>query len=232
MDRMAVELDEILIGDLDPEIAEFIAMRLAWEYSLAYDRLVDDPLLTDEERQEKFALGRGDCAVRAMRAAAKRFGIPWEVQRLSCNGQHKLLLRIGRLILIQETMQTRFDAPEAAQYKVELARLHGTVRQLEFDFGDGRFRSQDWSGCHLAVLLHAAAGPKFTREHKKLGALMLGLPDSKYESWVRRIDLYEVAMYGRAGDTSASTSTPQDKLHQEDRVVVTPKRKNTKKDRA
>lgn len=230
MDDKADDINQALLHDLDPEIIEFLAKRLAWEYDGSYERLKQDNHLTDGERQERYSDDRGACAVRAMEHTAERFGIPKEVLRLPCNGQHKVMLKIGRLILIQETMQTRFDDPQVAAYKVKLARMHGIVRQLEFDFGDGYFRPQEWSGCHLGVLLHAPVGPKFTRDHKMLGALMLGLPDALYQSWVRRIDLYEVAMYGLSGEAPPpAPSTRYDNLPQEDRVVVTLKRRNSRR---
>lgn len=214
----------ILMRDLDPDFIESIAVGLGWEYNSLYERLADDPSLIDCYRDEEFNKHRGDCAVRAIARAAKQNGIPFEFRRLDCNGQRKLLVKAGRVILVQEPILTLGDQPSTSDYKLQLADMHGFVRQLELDLGDQPNRIRDWSGCLLGVLLHGAAGRKFDREQKSLGSVMLAVPDSAYSQWVLRLDLHSIAMFGR--------NVPQEddrdpEITQGDEVVVTSKRRNS-----
>ncbi|RXH31993.1 hypothetical protein [Bradyrhizobium zhanjiangense] len=213
----------ILLRDLDPDFVEKIAVELGWQYDGLYEELAGDATQFDYSREEEFNRRRADCAKRAIARACQQHGIPFEFRRLACNGQYKLLAKAGRVILIQEPIQTLDDHPAVADYKVELSDLHGFARQLELDLGDQPERIRDWSGCVLAVLLHGAAGPKFSREHKSLGRAMLAIPDAAYSYWVTRLDLQAIAMFGRAlpnaGERDIQTT-------QEDQVVVTPKRRN------
>jgi len=216
-------------SDLDSEFIRSFAIALAWEYRALYDGVSAHPNLPDSVRNEEFSARRGRCAVRALETTARLHGVPLELRRLECNGQHKLLVKAGRLVLIQEPMISLSDHPALADYKKKLATTYGVLRQLEFDFGDIPARILDWSGI-LGVLLHGAAGPRFTEEHKALGGLVLGIPDAEYNSWVLRFDLLQIAMSGEASKqdeaaTEAETTQP-------DRVRVTLKRKNIAKDSA
>ena len=220
---------EILQSDLDPDFVESIAIGLGWEYSDLYDRLANDVLLIDGYREEEFNKQRGACAIRVLARAASQHGVPFDYRRLECNGQHKLLIKAGRVIIVQEPILTEIDHPKVADYKIDLADLHGFVRQLELDLDDQPLRIRDWSGCVFAVLLHAPAGMKFTRDHKALGRVMLGVPDGAYQEWVVRLDLHSIASFGR-GNAEPESPTPTDSGVQTDNVVVTPKRKNSSKD--
>ncbi|MCP3460653.1 hypothetical protein [Bradyrhizobium sp. CCGUVB23] len=213
----------IVLRDLDPDYVEKIVVELGWQYDELYEELADDSTQFDHSREEEFNRRRADCAKRAIARACQQHGIPFEYHRLACNGQHKLLAKAGRVILIQEPIQTLDDHPAVADYKVELSDVHGFVRQLELDLGDQPGRIRDWSGCVLAVLLHGAAGPKFNRDHKSLGRAMLAVPDAAYSHWVTRLDLQTIARFGR-GLPNADDRDIQST--QEDQVVVTPKRRN------
>ena len=124
-------------------------------------------------------------------------------------------------------MITLTDHPRLADYKRELAESHGILRQPEFDLGDMPGRILDLPGCILGVVLHGAAGPWFTREHKALGGLMLGIPDIAYDHWVHRFDLLRIASFGR--DEPIEEPQPDEPDAQEDRVNVTPKKRNAEK---
>ncbi len=105
---------------------------------------------------------------------------------MECSGQSKLLVKAGRVILIPESIVTLDDAPKvAADYELALASVHGLICQLELELNDEHQRRiRDWSGCVLRVLLHGASGPDFTRQHRMLGSLMLGVTDNAYSQWV------------------------------------------------
>jgi hypothetical protein len=169
-------------------------------------------------RSEEFAKRRSGLAIRALVTAAKKHAVPYNFRRLECNGQEKILLKAGRVIIIQEPILTLADRPHIAEYKVELANVHSLVRQLELDLGDQPHRIYDWSGCILTTLLHAP-----DRENQGLGALMLAVPDAAYRNWIHRLDLHRVAMFGFAPFLDVeNTDTPT----QEDRVIVTPRNRN------
>lgn len=214
---------EILRRDLDPEFIKSLSIAMGWEYADGYSALEEDEFLSEALKNEEFGRKRGGFAIRALAKTATKHGIPYNFRRLSCNGQDKILVKAGRVIIIQECILTTADHPQTAEYKQELADAHGLVRQLELELGDQPRRISDWSGCILAVLLHAPAGPKFTKADRTLGALMLAVPDSAYRNWVVRLDLHRVAMYGFAPPEPARDS---DVPTQIDNVFVTPKNRN------
>jgi hypothetical protein len=215
---------KILLRDINPDFLEAFAMGLAWEYNSLYEKLADDPALLDCYRDEEFSRQRSGCAVRALARAAKQHGVPYEFRRLASNGQQKILVKAGRVILILEPILTLGDQPATADYKIQLADTHGFVRQLELELGDMPNRIRDWSGCILGVLLHGPAGSKFDRQQKSLGAVMLAVPDAAYSQWVLRLDLQSVAMFGR---NLPAEDDIQDEPEQDDNVVVTSKKRNS-----
>jgi hypothetical protein len=213
----------VLRRDLDPDFIETFANQLAWEYDDLFRRVSALEGTDWGYREEALSRGRADCAVRALIRAAKQHGVPHELRRLECNGQHKLLVKAGRVILIQEPTVGLDAAPSAADYKIELARMHGFVRQLELDLGDQPNRILDWSGCVLGVVLHGHAD----RHKRGLGTIMLAVPDAEYSHWVLRLDLEAIAMFGRnADEEDAAPSNPA----QEDNVIVLPKKRRTQED--
>jgi hypothetical protein len=210
---------EVLRTDLDPEFVRDLAVEVGWQYADLHARLAQNPALDDAYRDELFGRQRGDAVVEAMARVATVHGVPFNMRRLECNGQAKLLVKAGRVVIIQEPFIEIGEAPRASFYKRQLADLHGIVRQLELDLGDQPHRIHDWSGCVLAVLLHGQAGPSFTREHRALGGLMLGVPDAAYGQWILRVDLHQVAMLGGTATIPATTAESQPAL-QPDRVIV------------
>lgn len=224
------DIREIVSHDLDADFIKSFSIAIAWEYSQLYESLADDPTLTNDYRHEEFAKRRGLCAVKALARSAKRHGIPYNFRRLPCNGQSKILVKAGRVVLIQEPMLTLDENPRASEYKMELADSHGLIRQLELDLGDQPYRIRDWSGCILVVLLHGAAGPNFTREHKALGGLMLGVPDAGYNYWTMRLDLLRVAMFGFGEASIEPPHASEERGTQTDDVYVTLKKKTSKEE--
>lgn len=217
----------VLAHDIDPEFLSSVSVALAWEYRRLFDELDRDVTIPCELKEELFAKRRGVCAVSALTTACRKHGIPHAFRKLECNGQYKLLVKIGRVVLIQEPMLELTDHPRTSDYKRELADTHGFIRQLELDLGDQPNRILDWSGTVLAVLLHAAAGSKFSAEHRELGGLMLGVPDAAYQSWVMRLDLHRIAMFGfdAIADGVASSEEVRGATKQADNVRVTLKKK-------
>jgi hypothetical protein len=228
------QVQQIVCHDIDSNFVEAVSIAIAWEYNNLYEELASDAALTDAYREEEFNRRRGDSVMKALARVAKAHGIPYEFHRLTCNGQRKLLIKAGRVILLQEPILTRSDHPSTSDYKRDLANVHSSVRQLELDLGDQPQRIRDWSGCVFGVLLHGSAGVKFTSEQKALGSIMLAVPDAAYKQWVFRLDLQQIAMFGR-GELVASaphSEVRQLEAVQEDKVVVTPKKRNSAKDTA
>lgn len=215
---------DILRDDLDPDFIKSLSIAIGWEYAEGYRTLAADEFLSEPLKNEEFGRRRGGFAIRAMAKSAAKHSIPYNFRRLDCNGQDKILIKAGRVIVIQESILTITDHPHIADYKRELADVHALVRQLELELGDQPKRITDWSGCILAVLLHAPAGPNFTEAHRSLGALMLAVPDTAYLSWVLRLDLHRIAMYGfPTPEAMPSETTPI----QRDNVIVTPKKQKS-----
>ena len=215
---------EILAHDLDDEFIKVLSTELAWRYNELFVE-INGLALPESLKIERFGHRRTGLAVQAMASAAMQFKVPYNFRKLQCNGQTKLLVKMGRIVIIQEPILRLDDHPKAADYKLELARAHGIIRQLELDLQDQPMRIRDWSGCILATLLHAPAGPRFTERDRNLGALMLAVPDADYENWLIRLDLQRIAMFGFDG--SQTDEVKELSKVQEDRVFVTPKRKNS-----
>ena len=224
------QLRSIVCHDLDPDFVEALAIDVAWEYNELYEELASDPSLSDEMRSEEFGRRRGFNVARSLSRIANVFKIPFERRKLQCNGQNKVLVQAGRVVLIQEPVLTLTDKPKATDYKRQLAKVHGIVRQLELDLGDRPYVVRDWSGCVLGVLLHGAAGPRFTKAHRTLGGLLLAVADASYSEWILRLDLHEVALFGRGEATTYGSpdATPNEAPVQADDVVVTRKKKVSK----
>ncbi len=218
-------LRSIVCHDLDPDFVEAFSIAVGWEYSSLFEALRSDAFLTDSMREEEFSRRRGVCVARALRSVAIRFEVPCKVQRLECNGQSKVLVQAGRIILIQEPVLTLTDHPRVTDYKRKLSEVHGLVRQMELDLGDRPFAVRDWSGCILGVFLHGSSGQRFTREHKALGSLHLAVADAAYSQWVVRLDLKNLALFGRENVAPDAVETP---ITQTDEVRVTRKRKASK----
>jgi hypothetical protein len=228
------KLFQIACHDLDPDFIESLAIGVAWGYSTLHDEIATEPGLPEDLRLEQFGRRRGFVVARALKRAADQHDIPYDFMRLDCNGQNKLLVKVGRVILIQEPILTTSDHPKVSDYKIKLASVHGLTHQSELDLGDRRRRIQDWSGCVLGVLLHGASGPNFSQKHRMLGSLMLGISDAAYSQWMLRADLHQIAMYGRGAIPRSHiiASAPEATESQPDNVIVTPKKKASDRGRA
>lgn len=192
----AIERFRECLLDLDPEFVRAAAIGISWEYDTLFEELDQDDTLTVDLKLEQFARRRAYATVKALTRVAKQHGVPFDFLHVANNGQKKLVLKIGRIALIQEPMTSLAEAPRAADYKRELAASNSLICQLELDLGDREVRVQDWSGSVLAVVLHGPAGPAFTRDDRALGGLMLAVPDAAYNHWLIRLDLHQIAMYG------------------------------------
>ena len=219
------QLRSVVTHDIDPEFLEAIAIAIGWEYFGLYEELASAKNLTEATREEEFARRRGFCVSKALAAVAAKFRIPVEHRRLNCNGQNKTIVQAGRVLLIQEPIGSLTDRPKIADYKTSLSDVHGLIRQLELDLGDRPYVTRDWSGCVLGVLLHGAVGPRFTLEHRRLGGLFLAVPDAGYSQWVIRLDLHDLAMFGRDKTTAGTPVNDPISAVQPDLVIVTRKKK-------
>ena|SRR5579863_3832038 len=222
MTEAADRIREIVTFDIDPDFLRAAAIAIVWEYRLLYEQLAADDSVPLEWKAEEFNKRRSSCVVRALARNAKKYGVPFDFRRLDSNGQQKLLVKSGRVILIQEPILDLLDHPRESAYKRELADAHALIRQLELDLGDQPNRILDWSGQVFAVLLHGAAGYWFSERDKQLGALMLAVPDAAYGSWVMRIDITRLAVYGSQEDAMADNMAVKEdqKPVQEDAVFV------------
>ncbi|MBB3746989.1 hypothetical protein FHX10_006542 [Rhizobium sp. BK591] len=223
--RPGDELRDVVCNELTPSFVESMTNFAAWEYRQLYDRLAEEPLISPDQRYYEFARGRSTAISKALIRAAQKHDIPYDIKRLACNGQGKLLVKAGRVIVMQEPMDALYGGrPRAADYKQEISRHAGIITQLELDLGDRPPQLLNWSDGLLAVLLHGACGSRFGERECELGALMLAIPDADYENWIVRLDLHDLAMFGGAR-TDIGASKYGHSI-QEDRVIV--RRKNGK----
>lgn len=217
--RPSDEIREIVRNELEPSFVESAANFAAWEYRHLYDRLAGDAFLTNDQRQYEFARGRSTALSKALVGAAQKHEVPYDIKRLACNGQGKLLVKAGRVILMQEPMVSLYgDKPKVAAYKQEISSYAGIITQLELDLGILPPQLLDWSDGILAVLLHGACGARFGERECELGSLMLAIPDARYENWVVRLDLHDLALFG--GTRTEFGQSHFDNGIQEDRVIV------------
>jgi hypothetical protein len=217
-----------LLRDIDSDFLEALAVKVGWGYPNLFEELRRLPADASGWAAEEFNRRRASVVNSALIDCAQKFGVPFEVMRLACNGQSKVLLKVGRVTLIQESIIGFDDHPSTADYKRALAETLAYTCQLELDLGD-RPPRPDWAGSTLAVLLHGPAGKVFNKADTVLGNLMLALPDASYQQWVQRIDLHTVAMFGREAGVSLPAASPVDG-YQADQVIITPKRKNVFKE--
>jgi hypothetical protein len=221
------DVKSIVCSDCESPFVESVSNFAAWEYRVLYDRLAEDPALSPDQRLQEFSRGRALAISKAMIRAAQKHGVPYDIKRLKCNGQNKVLVKVGRIVMLQEPMVSLFgDKPKAAAYKTEISRYNGVVTQLELDLGDRPLNLLDWSDGVLAVLLHGASGARFSERDCELGALMLAIPDAAYENWIMRLDLHDIALFGTQPVDGAKAFNQENV--QEDRVVVKRKLKKNK----
>ncbi|GGD40869.1 hypothetical protein [Aureimonas glaciei] len=223
---------ELIQSDLDQDLLRMIATRAPWQYRQLADQIAEDDLIPEYGKMEEFARRRGPAIASCIIDACERFGVPYDTRRLPCNGQRKLVVKAGRLIMIQEPILTLGDAPRIADYKRQMARSLGAVSQLELPLGDRLVRMIDFSQGQLVVLLHGMSGMRFNEEQTNLGALMLAVPNAEYTNWVHRFDLHNLAMFG----TAEPPVGPEDKNDDEgtgqpDRVQVRPRRRIVEEER-
>lgn len=202
MDNWQNREREILTRDIDPDFLETALVSLAWEYDSLFERLAADAAIPSGRKIEEFGRHRGYCAERSLVFACEKYGVPFSYRPLGCNGQNKIIVRAGRVLLIPESIISLREKPRASEYKIALAGALGVMRQLEFDLKEkGRSHIDlDPTGDVFAVLLHGPAGPRFDRESRALGGVMLAVPDRTYESWTIRLDVREIAHFGRKGE--------------------------------
>lgn len=209
--------DGIIESDLNTEWAHALVTAAAWAYARLYDEIEVNPLIPDHMKDDEFGRRRGPAIVQCMIDACETHHVPWDRRRLPANGQQKLLIKTGRLTIIQEPILTLGDAPRASDYKRSLAQYRGATAQLELPLGDRPERLLDFSQGLLAVVLHGPTGTSFKKNHRELGAMMLAVLNAEYTGWVKRFDLHTLAMFG---SISAEGEDKNPVADQQDRVRV------------
>ena len=160
---------DILRDDLDPDFIKSLSIAVGWEYAEGYRTLAADEFVSKSLKNEEFSKQHGGVrSVRALAKSATKHGIPYNFRRLDCNGQDKILVKAGRVIIIRNQFSHSSDHPHVADYKRELADVHALVRQLELELGDQARRITDWSGCILAALLPRSGRVRISRKHTAL----------------------------------------------------------------
>jgi len=205
------------LRDVNMNFLQSICVAAPWQYSELSKSLMARDDLSACEKHERFIWQRADCMNKALKICAKQHGIPHEMKRLPCNGQHKLLMKSGRVVIIQDTLQETGQRPKVADFKEQLASSMGVIQQLELDLGDRPGRILDWQDSTLAVLLHGLSGSMHHQDGISLGGMYLAIPDNGFQNWLLRFELSDVAYNGfnsKPDDTNADMTTAQpDNVH-------------------
>ncbi|MCK7612329.1 hypothetical protein [Roseibium sediminicola] len=198
-DRFEITKDQ-LVQSTDPDFLAEVAVELAWMYNDTFHEVDAGNFSCLHRKNEEFGRRRSFAAEKSILRACEANNIPYKYERLECNGQRKLIVKTRNGILIQEPILTLDQKPHPSEYKKSLAESRSIIRQLELDLNlpDRPYRTLDWSGEILAVLLHAPRGPRFDEESKELGGLMLAVPNQDYSNWIVRIDIHQIAEFGLA----------------------------------
>lgn len=189
------EAAEILRDDFGAELLEQISVRMRHEYEKLRER-AEKETLPPAVAETRFLMDRSRAAENAISVAMEVAGLPCGFRRLPCNGQQKLLAKIGRVLLIQEPLSAVGARPQAAEYKRQLARVHSAARQLELDLGDRPHQNVDWSGDVLAVLLHGHGRLPSDGGRLGLASLRLAVPDADYRNWIVNLPLERISVWG------------------------------------
>ncbi|WP_370201079.1 hypothetical protein [Roseibium sp.] len=200
------------LRDINMDFLQGLCVAAPWQYEALSKSIMSNENLTTYEKRELFVRHQASCMNQALARCARQHGIPHEVKKLPCNGQNKILVKSGRVVIIQETLQELEQHPKAADYKMQLASSMGVIRQLELDLGDQPGRILDWQDSTLAVLLHGFAGSADSANGFMLGSMFLAVPDVDYQNWVMRFDLFDAAYNGfnpRSNDAENTLTTSQ-----------------------
>ncbi len=218
-----------LASDVDPNFFRALSVAITWAYQDLYEWIDDAGYVDVGRKKQDFGLQRSIAVESAIIRVCKEHGVPFEWKRLECNGQSKLMVLCGRVILIHEAMKLGVKGPYVADYKRSLSSTYNVTRQLELDLGDIPGKVNDWSGEVLATLLHGHAGSLFTKEQRALGVLRVAVADGSYDSWVVNQDITEFAVEGRGASIIGTRDA--DALVQPDRTKVILRQQAKRKDK-
>ncbi len=216
-----------LASDVDPKFFRALSVAITWAYQQLFEQLNENEYLDLNRRKLEFGKQRSAAVEEAIIRVCRDHGVPYEWKRLDYNGQSKLVVLCGRVLMIHEAVQLGVKGPYAADYKRSLAGTYNMTRQLELDLGDIPGKVCDWSGDVLATLLHGFAGSLWTHEQRALGSLRVAVADGSYDSWLVNQDVTELAVEGRRN----SSIGDRDKQVQQDRTRVTLRQEARKKDK-
>ena len=83
------------LRDIDMNFLQSLCVAAPWQYSELSKSIMARDDLSPCEKQEHFIWLRADGMNQALKRCAKQHGIPYDIKRLSCNGQNKLLVNPG-----------------------------------------------------------------------------------------------------------------------------------------
>lgn len=197
MQTIENQIRATLRSDIDPEFLRALSVGVGWAYQDLFEDIVAHCLIGPAGMRREFGHRRASAVESAIVRVCRDRGIPFDWRRLDYNGQDKLIVKCGRVLLIHEAIPLDRRGPVAADYKRALVGTHNITRQLELDLGDIPGRIHDWSGDIVATILHGAAGHSFDAKSRGLGVLRIGVADGSYDSWIVNHDVTDFAMEGR-----------------------------------
>jgi len=187
----------ILAEDLPIALRKKFSIRVAWALADLGDEISSSPIHNQDWKYEQFVRQRLHAVEMAVANVCQDEGTPFTFDRLKSNGQRKLLVKSGRVVLLLEAMKRNLHHPETADYKRELASSRNASRQLILPFPEWDHKVADMSGEVLATLLYGTTGSPFYDHKMGLNRLQLAVPDANYNNWVIKEDLTDLALEGR-----------------------------------
>lgn len=232
---------QVMRRDFPEEFSDALQHNLVGAYARSYEDVARPPggfvphRSADLDALDLVAVRRArrGCGMSALMQTAEQFGIPYQLKRLSCNGQRIAVAQLGQVLLIAEPIDSLTERPEHARYKTELAASHFAIRQIEMDFSpheeEVRYRQRiDARNTMLAVLQHGMRGGSFTRRDTALAMMNIAVPDATFSSWLWRANVLNDEMAMALDWRTPITVKPP---VQTDRVTVTVKAGLIQKDR-
>lgn len=197
MQSFEQRIGALLASDIDPDFLRSISIAIGWAYHENFNSVERQGGLTLGRKRQEYGRRRQSVVEDAITRVCLDKKVPYDWRRLDCNGQEKLIIKCGRVLLIHEAIVIGRKGPIVADYKAQLAGTYNVTRQLELDLGDLPGRIHDWSGDVVATILHGHVGDRFDAEHRGLGALRIAVADGSYDSWIIDVRLTELALQGR-----------------------------------
>jgi hypothetical protein len=178
--RQAV-LDTV-VSDTNQKFWKRVNHWLEWAYNDAFQQVLNDPRVLEEQRSAKLLDERFYLAEGALHRAAKDASLVASAQTVTVNGWNYTLVRGGGVCLIQCYVQTPSEMTRPAKFREQHAAVNTFLRAPQLALGDvdpELFAVAKVNG----VLIHGPVGREFTEDEQSLAFANFAVPDDTYTYW-------------------------------------------------